>query len=264
MVNPLTRLKSTLSTVTSTLQAVRELPGAMKEVVEFVRRNGDNVEVNIAYQLVKNLAAALEIDMALDDERNKLCKERDEAIEEKQKWKYLYLSGLEKLDVERFVNNEQWEWAKTRINGQDVYIKEVEIVLSRVKKERDDLKNMAEAFKRVARERLSEFHELDDDCKKELTATFCIVEYDQTIESLSDNVIELSENLNEALAKLARYEAAEKWHQVTAGDGELPPRFPVLWRNNHPDFPKSGIHFCIQGGYGTYEWRFLSSGDVPC
>lgn len=68
---------------------------------------------------------------------------------------------------------------------------------------------------------------------------------------------------DEALTKLARYKAAEKWHQVTAGDGELPPAIPVLWRNNHPDFQMGELNYSIQGACGTYEWRFASSGDVP-
>lgn len=69
---------------------------------------------------------------------------------------------------------------------------------------------------------------------------------------------------SELRAKLTRYEAAETWHQVTAGEGELPPAIPVLWRNNHPDFPVGELNYSIQGACGHYEWRFLSSKDVPC
>lgn len=80
--------------------------------------------------------------------------------------------------------------------------------------------------------------------------------------------IKLETERDELTAKLARYEAAEKWHQVTAGDGELPPEgAKVIYQYNNPNcaFEPKRIGFPLNAPvYRTYKWRFASSGDVPC
>lgn len=73
---------------------------------------------------------------------------------------------------------------------------------------------------------------------------------------------------DEAVSKLSRYEAAETWHQVTAGEGELPPKgVEVIGRFGE----HSGV-FIVKvrpknqkpyDGINTYQWRFVSSEDVP-
>lgn len=181
MVNPLTRLKSTLSTVTSTLQAVRELPGAMKEAIAFARENSE---------VRRELEAA---NKQLDKGLNLHQEWMEKCIDLTAELEIASIRCQQKLDL-------QWDAVKA------------------MEKERDAANGEWDS---IARER---------------------------------------EDLR---TKLARHEAAETWHQVTAGEGELPPPIPVLWRNNHPDFPVGELNYCIQGACGCYEWRFLSSNDVP-
>lgn len=84
------------------------------------------------------------------------------------------------------------------------------------------------------------------------------------IATLRNRVTELVCGRGDFRAKLARYEAAERWHQVTAGEGELPPPIPVLWEHTEPDIkPRGCLRHSIQGNCGTYRWRYASSKDVP-
>lgn len=72
----------------------------------------------------------------------------------------------------------------------------------------------------------------------------------------------LARERNELRAKLTRYEAAETWHQVTAGEGKLPPEgVDVICRyesNSQTFFSKGPPMY-----NDKYQWRFASSKDVP-
>lgn len=207
------KLKSTLSTVTSTLQAVRELPEAIRA-------------------------------------RSKLEQRANE-------WKHLFYDRKSQLDVERFANNEQWDWAKERIESLQSSVSDWR------GKHKDISKQLAMAnneLQRLGRE-LNEARQAPEDPECE--------DYPEgprtwrrAWKMLKKERGKWQKEREDLRAKLARYEAAEKWHQVTAGEGELPPPIPVLWRDNHPDFPPGELNYCIQGACGHYEWRFLSSVDV--
>lgn len=71
------------------------------------------------------------------------------------------------------------------------------------------------------------------------------------------------ERITELTAQLARYEAAETWHQVTAGEGELPPEgVDVIYRydiGSQMFFSKDPPMY-----NDKYQWRFESSKGVPC
>jgi predicted ribosome quality control (RQC) complex YloA/Tae2 family protein len=84
------------------------------------------------------------------------------------------------------------------------------------------------------------------------------------VKSYAEEIIESKvAEISELKSQLASHIEAERWRQVTAGEGELPPNIPVFWRNNHPDFPLGAIQHSVQGACGTYEWRYVSSKDVP-
>ena len=109
---------------------------------------------------------------------------------------------FEELSVEKHVGELQWGLAREKISGQEQHIKEVEEVLERVKKERDELK-----------------------------------------------------------AQLARHVEAERWHQVTAGEGELPPG-GIEMIGRYGAQPPLFFFKDAPTSSGTYEWRYASSEDV--
>lgn len=131
-----------------------------------------------------------------------------------------------------------------------------EVLVSRLEKQAAEI----ESLHSYAAQLISERDALDTEVKL-LNDTLCDLQTDYSKELVAHK--ETEREAEDLRAKLARYEAAETWHQVTAGDGELPPVIPVLWRNNHPDFQMGELNYSIQGPCGTYEWRFASSEDVP-
>lgn len=248
----LTRLKSTLSTVTSTLQAVRELPGAIKEVVELSRKNhialDENEKLNAALKGMNDLYsercdAHVSEKKSMWDAATKVAKEREDlcaklaTVLHELGWNKpeppepgrirREMDGLfEELAVEKYVWRMQWDWAKERITALT-----------------SDANELARALESSRR-----------DCQQKLD-----LQWDAAKAMESDR--------DEALAKLARYEAAEKWRQVTPGiNGGYPPDdLTVLFEYNHPDYTAHrGLEFGRPGTAGTYRWRFLSSKDVPC
>jgi len=69
---------------------------------------------------------------------------------------------------------------------------------------------------------------------------------------------------DELKAQLARHVEAERWHQVTAGEGELPPEgVEVIGRFSE----HSGMFIAKvrpeRDGIKTYQWRYASSKYTP-
>lgn len=269
--NPLTRLKSTLSTVTSTLQAVRELPGVMKEAIAFARENSEvRRELEAAnVELDKGLNLYLEWMNRCITLTTKLETVRTEC-QQKLDLQWEAVKAIESDRDEALAKLARYEAAETTINHLKSALNRdktgLALALCNIREHVNGCKwipdgeNASYSYDEMSEETI----------RKE--CGYIIASVDQIAEkallesgALATSAVrdELTEQFETMKTKLARYEAAEMWHQVTAGEGELPPAIPVLWRDTHPDHDDVLI-YCIKGARGTYEWRYLSGKDVPC
>lgn len=282
------KLKSTLSTVTSTLQAVRELPGAMKEAIVFTRESSE------VKRELEAANAQIDKDLNLHQEWMEKCIERDRELDLWRSWcravtsesvdlddEQLRLSVLKQVDgivahwsnvangwrsecnqlaanlaVERHVGILQWDWAKERIRSLQSSVSDWR------GKHKDISKQLVTAnneLQRLGRE-LNEARQVPEDPECE--------DYPEgprtwrrAWKMLKKERGKWQKERSDLRAKLARYEAAEKWHQVTEDEGELPPEgVEVIYKFR----TKTQCYIGKPRFYriGPFEWRFLSSEDV--
>lgn len=287
------RLSSAISTARAISLAIRELPDALREVVEFARENSslreqldDANQALTVYNNEHNKALAL-AERAVSDWKGKhdtlkreladLRNDHERIARELFEARYMpedpecedYPDGPRTWRrAWKMLKKERRRWEEERaalgreISALSTELEKTRDALGGMNRLRDEQcsdtiavrKNMESAYGDIVFER--------DNLRLKIAI---LVDASESMSANCKNAIERCRELTcEAgalKAKLERHEAAERWHQVTDGEGELPPsRLDVLYKLSPLCVVLYGAPFPV---HLTFAWRYLSSWDVP-